>query len=298
MAGRIGGFRTDQQRIEYEQVYDRILERDWPVPHEELDLDTTFGTTRVRRSGIGSRTPLLMVHPTTGSSLGWYPIVERLCVDRVGHTPDTIGTCGRSVQTTPVSSSQDLVTWLDEVVDGLGLDRFHLLGYSEGGWIAGTHASLSAHRERLASVTLVEPAGTIERVPTRFLVAMIGRAMLAMASRDRTAALARFSQWLNGDVDLTPAQMELLEVSVGTFRQRLPRPGRLSDADLGRVTAPALLMMAADTRLYDPDGAARRARRLVPDVTVDIVPDAGHGLLFQYPDELTTRINEFLDAHE
>lgn len=298
MATGIGGFRTDEQRVAYERVYDRILERQWPVPHEELDLATSFGTTRVRRSGGGEGTPLLMVHPTTGSSLGWYPLVERLCADRVVVTPDTIGTCGRSVQTAPVASAADLVRWLDEVVDGLGLDRVHLLGYSEGGWIAGSHAALSTRRDRLASVTLVEPGGAIERVPTGFLVTMVGRAMLAMASRDRAAALARFSRWLNGDVELTPAQVELLEVSMGTYRQRLPRPGRLDDDELRRITAPVLLMLAGDSRILDPASVAKRARRLVADVTVDVTPDAGHGLLFQYPDELTTRISDFLARHD
>ncbi|MBY5162653.1 alpha/beta fold hydrolase [Salsipaludibacter albus] len=196
----------------------------------------------------------------------------------------------------PVTSAEDLVVWLDEVVDGLGLDRLHLLGYSEGGWIAGSHAALSTHRDRLASVTLVGAAGAIERIPTGFLVAMVGRAMVA--SRDRTAALARFNRWLNGDVDLTPAQVELLEVSMGTYRQRLPRPDRLGDDQLRHITAPTLLMMARDTKLYDPATVAERAQRLLPDVTIDITPDAGHGLLFQYPGDLTARINDFLAAHD
>ena len=135
-----------------------------------------------RVSGEGERTPLVMVHPTTGSSLGWYPIVQHLCSDRVVYTPDTIGTCGRSVQTAPVTSVRDLVTWLDDVVDSLGLVSLHLLGYSEGGWIAGSHAALSAHRDRLASVTLIEPGGAIQRIPTGFLISMIGRAIVAMAA--------------------------------------------------------------------------------------------------------------------
>lgn len=298
MASRVGDFKTQAHRTEYEQVYDRVLERDWPVPHEELDLGTAFGPTRVRRSGAGAGAPLVMVHPTTGSSLGWYPIVHHLCADRVVYTPDTIGTCGRSVQTAPVDSVEDLVAWLDQVIDSLGLERLHLLGYSEGGWIAGSHAALSARRDRLASVTLVEPGGAIERIPTGFILTMIGRAMWAMASRDRASALARFNRWLNGDIELTPAQMELLEVSMGAFRQRLPRPDRLSDEDLARITAPTLLVMAADTKLYDPDRAADRARRTIADLTIDVTPNAGHGMLFQYPDQLTGKINDFLREHD
>jgi pimeloyl-ACP methyl ester carboxylesterase len=298
MADRIGGFKTDAMRADYEAVYEGIRTRHWPVPHEDIDLETAYGTTRVRRSDGGDGTPLLMIHPTTGSSLGWYPIVGPLTEDRDVYTPDTIGTCGMSVQRAPITSVDDLVTWLDDVLDQLELEHVHLLGYSEGGWIAGSHAALSTRRDRLTSVTLVEPGGAIERIPTLFLIQMIGRAMRAMASRDRTAALARFSTWLNGDVELTDAAVELLEVSMGTYRQRLPRPGRLDDDQLLRITSPTLLMMAEDTKLYDPAAVADRARALIPDLTVDITPNAGHGLLFQYPNELTGRINSFLARHD
>lgn len=206
----------------------------------------------------------------------------RLTRDRVVYTPDTVGTCGRSVQRAPITSARDLVTWLDEVMDELGLDRVHLLGYSEGGWLAGNHAALSARRDRLASVVLVEPGGAIERVPPLFLVTMVGRAMLAMAARDRPAALARFSRWMNGDVEPTDAQLELLEVSMGTFRQRLPTPGRLDD-ELRRISSPVLVMMAAETRISDPATVARRAHDLIDDVTVDVTAAAGHGLCSSTP---------------
>ena len=36
-----------------------------------------------------------------------------------------------------VRDFEDLVAWLDQVIDSLGLEVLHLLGYSEGGWIAG-----------------------------------------------------------------------------------------------------------------------------------------------------------------
>lgn len=122
--------------------------------------------------------------------------------------------------------------------------------------------------------------------------------MKAVASRDRTAALARFNSWLNGDLELTPAQVDRLEVSMGTYKQRLPRPDRLSDDQLGQINAPTLLMMATDTKLYEPNRAAERAQQTLLDLAVDITPHAGHGLLFQYPDLLTARVHDFLDKHD
>lgn len=89
------------------------------------------------------------------------------------YTPDTIGGAGRSVQTEPITTGTDLVRWVDELLDRLGLDRVHLARYSEGGWIAGLHAALTGRSERHVSLTLIEPAGAIERVPARFIAGMV-----------------------------------------------------------------------------------------------------------------------------
>ncbi|MEA2972630.1 MAG: hypothetical protein QOG82_1088 [Actinomycetota bacterium] len=102
---------------------------------------------------------------------------------------------------------------------------------------------------------------------------------------------------MNGDVELTDEQIELLLLAMRTFRQKLPMPRRLSDEELGRITVPTLLLLAADTKLYDPETVAERARRLLPDVTIEIVPDAGHGVVFQYPDRIIARLLQFID-HE
>ena len=138
MADRIGGFRTPGDAARYYERYDEMLARAWPVPHDEFDVPSRFGTTHVRRSGPAGGIPLVLIHPTTGSSAGWAPLIASLCERHPVYTPDTIGTAGRSVQTAPIRSPRDLVVWLDEVIDAVQVDRIHLVGYSEGGWIAGT----------------------------------------------------------------------------------------------------------------------------------------------------------------
>jgi pimeloyl-ACP methyl ester carboxylesterase len=286
----ISTFRSSQAADQYGQRYDDLVEAYWPVPQDELDLPSRFGTTRVRVSGEGDAVPLLLVHPTAGSSAGWYPLIKPLCAGRRVFTPDTIGGAGRSVQTAPITSVEDLVTWLDEVLDGLHLDRVHIVGYSEGGWIAASHAALTNQRERIATLTLIEPAGAIERVPTGFLLNMIVRGARTMLARDKPTAVRKFNDWMNGDVELTDAQIDLLLAGMGSFRQELPRPQRLSDDALRGIAAPTLLLLGADTKLYDPASVQERALNLIPAAEVEIIPQAGHGLAFQYPDLVTERI--------
>jgi pimeloyl-ACP methyl ester carboxylesterase len=296
MAGRISGFRTPEDAAHYYEVYDDLVARTWPVPHDELDVPTRFGTTHVRGSGPDEGTPLVLVHPTTGSSLGWRALVATLAERHRVYTPDTVGTIGRSVQTTPIASGADLAEWLDDVFDALELDAVHLVGYSEGGWIAGVHASLTEQPERPRTLTLIEPAGAIERIPRRVLASMVRRALRTLRAKDKPRAIRDFSRWLSGDVDLTDEEVELVLLSFRTFRQKLPSPKRLSDQQLRCITVPTLLLLGAQSRLYDPDQVAERARGLLPDVRVEITPRAGHGLPLQYPDQITERILDFVET--
>lgn len=297
MGRRVGGFRTPEAAERYSKVYDEFLDKHWTVPWEELDVPTRFGPTHVRRSGPKGGTPLVMIHPTTGSSLGWHPLIPTVAARHRVYTPDTIGTAGRSVQEHPIETPEDLSMWLDDVLDALDLDTIHLLGYSEGGWIAGVHAAHTRRPDRIATLTLIEPAGAIEAVPRIFLITMIVRAMATLWARDKRKAIRDFNRWLNGDNDLTADEIDLVLTVFGNYRQRLPTPKRLTDQDLGRITMPTLLLLGEHTRLFDPHAVADRARKVLPDVTVDITPGAGHGLVFQHSDRTVRLILDFVSDH-
>lgn len=296
MAGAIGGFRSPEAAQRYYRMYDDMVERHWPMPSEEIDLPTRFGTTHVRRSGPDTGEPIVLIHSNTGSSLGWRPLIAALAKRHALYTPDTIGTAGRSVQEVPIDSAADLSTWLDDVLDGLGLDRVHLGGYSEGGWIAGVHAAHTSRSDRLATLTLIEPGGAIERIPRRTLATLVLKGMRTLAARDKHRAIRDFNRWLNGDIEITDDEVELVLFVFKHFRQKLPNPDRLSDEQLRGIATPTLLLLAEDTMIYDPTMVAERAGRLLPDVTIDITPDAGHGLTFQYPERITSLILEFVEG--
>lgn len=298
MAGRLSGFKTVEDRANYYEIYDRFLDQHWPVSRVELDVETDFGSTHVRRSGVSDGNPVVLIHPTSGSSLGWHSIIEPFCRRYAVYTPDTIGTIGRSVQTAPIGSPQDLVKWVDQVLDGLSLSRAHIVGYSEGGWIASLHAALSERPDRILSLSLIEPGGAIEKIPSRTLVSLVFRGAFTLTARDKPQAIRDFNNWMNGDIELTDDEIELVLVAFRTFRQRLPNPKRLSDDQLRRIATPTLLLLAADTRIYDPSQVAKRASRLLATVEIETTPNAGHGLPFQYPDQVLSRLMTFIGSHD
>lgn len=284
---KVGRFKSDEAQAEFTRMYDEML-ANWPVPARELDVETRFGTTHVRRSGDPEGTPIVLLHPHTATSLAWWRLVEPLAATHDVLTPDTIGALGRSVQTKPLKDATDYAAWLGDVIAQLGLDPPHLVGYSEGGYVAMSAALGSVP---IASLVAIEPGGAVEKVSRRFLGAMIAAGIKSVFS---DKALERFAERISPGVDFAPGEMETVLHGARNYKPALPFPKRFTDDELRQITVPTLLYMGAKTELYDPVKVAERAQRLMPEVETLIVPDAQHGLPFQYPDLTTTTILDFI----
>ncbi|GAA1732080.1 carboxylesterase [Isoptericola hypogeus] len=289
MTTSIGSFRSDAARADYERAY-RDLERLWPLPATELEVETQFGRTHVRRSGAGDRTPLVLLHGLNGSSLSWHGTVAPLAADRVVYAPDVVGTAGRSVQTAPLTSGADYGAWGEQLLAGLGLGRAHVLGYSEGAWFAGHLASRAPHR--LASLTLGEGISALVK-PSRAVVSRMVRAAMWPTEK----SFAKLDAWLTPGVELSPEDRGVARAAT-RYRRRTPWPSPLTDAELAAIAAPTLALFGAETALGDPVAAGRRVADHVPGARVEIVPGGGHGLLWQLPDRVLLLVTEFLDAHD
>lgn len=149
---KIGRFRNATDEAAFLRAYEAVG-AEWPVSFTDLDIETSFGTTRVRRSGeapaIGGTTresgpaPLMLFPGITGNGMASRGFVEELSKDRVVYTPDIMGWPGRCRQTAPILDQADITHWVVEVLDGLGVERVHLAGVSFGAWMAGV---VGAHR--------------------------------------------------------------------------------------------------------------------------------------------------------
>lgn len=51
---RIGRFKDDEARAAYLRAYDAVADL-WPMPATDVDVPTSFGTTRVRSSETRNR---------------------------------------------------------------------------------------------------------------------------------------------------------------------------------------------------------------------------------------------------
>jgi pimeloyl-ACP methyl ester carboxylesterase len=73
-------------------------------------------------------------------------------------------------------------------------------------------------------------------------------------------------------------------------------PTVYTDAELKQIDHPALLLIGNAEKIYNPNKAIERAQRWMPDLTAEIIPDAGHLLIMDQPDIINARILEFLSS--
>ncbi len=268
-------------------AYDAAMKL-WPVPYEERDVPTSYGSTHVIISGPADAPPLVLLHCALMTSSIWSPIIADLSCDFRTYAVDIIGDIGRTVPTNPPETYPELAGWLAETYRELGIEHASLLGWSFGGFVATNFAVHEPqHVEKLA---LLAPFATFVRpgpgfllgflpyiVPTRTTAGLFERAMCFKRSFGHIEhSDLLYQRFKNGRL--------VIRVAPRTF----------TDEELRRVTMPALLLVGDRELLYDPKAAIERARRVLPNGRAELIPDCNHAVVSDQTAWVSARVLEFL----
>ncbi|HXF50184.1 MAG TPA: alpha/beta fold hydrolase [Dehalococcoidia bacterium] len=277
---------------------------------ERLDeRDLRSGATVATSDGVlhyverGAGEPLLLIHGLGASIFTFRRNIDGLArsfrviaVDLAG-----FGGSSRSVRD---YSQEAHARRLVELMDALGIPRAHVLGHSMGGAVA---LRLAARwPERVMRLVLVAPAppdmmraGALATTLLRPFFPLFG---LLYHSR-------RFRRFTLRSAFHDPARMmtdEVLDGYWGAARVRghLEALSRLMadrrkdpPVDLAKVTAPTLILWGASDTWLRPALGERLAAQL-PDARLVIVPEAGHLLPEERPDEFVAHVEAFLSGRE
>lgn len=265
-------YRTEAGGREILRRYDDALAQ-WPVRADQLRLPTREGETFVLTCGAEDAPPLLLFHGSGTNTAMWMGDVAMWAKHFHVYAVDMIGEPGHSAPSRPPLDSEAYALWLDDVLEGLGVERAAVVGASLGGWLAVDYATRRPHRvERLA---LLCPGG-IGRQRFGFLVKALLYKPFGQWGMHRTLkAVAGI------DVRETP---EFAEYMALTFTEFLPRRDRLpvfSDEALRGLTMPVLAIVGAHDAMLDSADTARRLTAAVPHATVTVLPDVAHSIIGQ-----------------
>jgi pimeloyl-ACP methyl ester carboxylesterase len=281
-------YSNPQSQARCQAVYAAALAH-WPVPYEQLDLPTSFGTTHVIACGDPAAPPLLLLHGQWASALMWASMAKALSREFRLYAPDQIDDAGRSSPTRLPASRADYAAWLLEMFDGLGLPQAHLAGLSYGGFLALNLALTSP--ERVRRLALLCP-GVPSFGPPTGKWALYGLPLILAPSR-----LA--ARWLVHGLSLRgyradDLELEQLITNALSLRKRIPFRPAFVPAEFEQLKVPVLLLVGAGEIMYQPQAALSRARQLIPQVQAELVAGAGHLLTSDQPEAVTGRLLQFL----
>jgi len=284
-------FKTPEGEAAYLAAYDAAM-KSWPVPYEEFDVPSRFGTTHVIASGPKTSPPLVLLHGYMATSTMWSPNIAAFSRDHRVYAVDVMGQPGKSMPAEPIRNVADFVSWLTAILDALHVDRVSLVGQSFGGWLALNYAI--AAPQRLLKLVLLSPGGLLPMV-RQFTV----RGLL-MAGWPTRLTVNSFMRWLGlTDRAFAPA-LDLMYLGMKHFRMPLETarimPAVVSDEQLRTLQVPTLLLYGDHEVICDPARALERARRLIPDVRGELVTRSRHEMSASQHEIVDGRVVDFLNG--
>lgn len=244
--------------------------------------------TRLHVEREGSGEPLLWITGFAISSEIFSPVIHTYAADFDCIRYDNRG-AGRSSAPWRLTSIPELAGDAVRLLDALEVDSAHVYGMSMGGMVAQEMAIRFPDRVRGLVLGATSHGGpravlpspriaaalTSRGAPAQVRAELVGRALFTEDFRRREPALARRYLGLLA-AHRASARGLLSHLTASTYHDTRAR--------LHRIVAPTLVLHGAQDQLT-PVANARLIAQAVPDATLAILPDAGHGYLLEQPEE-------------
>jgi pimeloyl-ACP methyl ester carboxylesterase len=220
----------------------------------------------------GAGPPLVMLHGAT--SVGREDFGPQIALFSKAfqlYVPDARGHGGTTWDAAAGFRYDWLVDDVAAFVDGLGLETFHLLGFSMGAMTALQYAARFGARLRTLVVIGISPA----REPR----ASVARRLMdpLRADRDDPAWAALLGRRHDEGQGAGAWRVLLPAIAADVAAQPLMTP-----AELHAIDAPAMVV-CGDRDPFVPVGQAWELERQLPDGRLFVVPDCGHEVTVKRP---------------
>lgn len=250
-------------------AYDRVLAR-WPLPVESIDLASEFGRTRVQVCGPDDAPPLVLLSAGGATSTVWFANVADLARDHRVHAVDTIGDVGRSrPDGRLITDRNELMIWLDGVLDGLGLLGAAVIGHSYGAWIALSYALHAPQRVR--ALALLDPTQCFAGLRTGYVLRAV-----PLFVHPTAGSMRRLLRWETAGRELDPDWLELVALGAAGFPKPTVIGPRPEPERLAGCTVPTLVLLAEQSRTHDVAAVTQAARRVMPRALIATLPRVSH----------------------
>lgn len=280
-------FKSSEGEARVLAVYDAAMKL-WPIPYEERDVPTRYGSTHIIVSGPAEAPPLVLLHCALMTSSIWSPIIADLSQDYRTYAVDVMGDIGRTVPTNPPETYPEFAQWLVEVYRELGIERAHVLGWSFGGFVA---TNFAVHEpQRVEKLALLAPYLTFVKPGPGFL---LGFLPFVFPSRATTRVFERAMCFKHSFGHTEHSELLYQRYKNGRLVLKVG-PRTFTDEELQRLTMPTLLLVGDRELLYNAKAAVERARRVLPNGEAELIADCNHAVVSDQTAWVSARVLDFL----
>ena len=235
----------------------------------------------------GSGEPIVLLHPASGSALIWLyqqPVFARAGYRVIAYSRRNYYNSDLAPEDNPGTASGDL----QNLIEFLGLRKFHLVSSAAGGSIAADYAL--SHQERLLSLT----------VSSNNLAAANGY-IAETAAKIRTKEWDDLPRWFR---ELGPSYRAANPEGVRKWTElnHKSETGKGARQKLANIVTPEklqtlkvrTLLMTGAADMFTPPSITRLIARHVPDNEVVIVPECGHSPYWEQPEFFNRTVLGFI----
>lgn len=253
----------------------------------------------------GSGPVLLLLHGFSANKDTWVKFAYELPDHYRLIVPDL---AGHGDTPAPADQNYDLIRQterLHQLMNNLGIQRFHIAGNSMGGAISAIYSS--RYPQQIESLTLIDAAGVDAPNPSEYMQAL-AQGQNPLIATDEASFEYRMDFVMEKAPPfpwpLRPALMRktLARVDINraifddmlATRERLEQSGfeqQLSD----QVSMPTLIIWGAQDRVLDVS-AVGVFKQFIPHAEVQIYDGIGHLPMVEIPEQTANRYHEFLAA--
>lgn len=292
---KVGHFTSEKGKEDFQIAYDESMAL-LPKPNDTKNIKTKYGTIRAyyfTKEENKHKEPILLLPGRGASTPMWVPNLEGLREKRPVYTIDLLGEPGMSVQTKVIENQKQQAEWLNEVIEGLGLERVHIVGVSIGGW---TTMNLARYNpEHIATASLLDPVFVFAQISIKMILASIPASVPIVPKFLREKMLSYVAGGAESSDDEPIAK--LIESGMRNYKLKTPAPDLFSKEDLKNIDIPVLALIAEKSTMHNSVKAVETGKKYVKDIDIVNWKNASHAINGEFSNEVNARIRDFVEKH-
>lgn len=281
-------YKSPEIESEFHRLYNEKL-ADWPVPHEDVFVDTDYGRTHVIVSGPEDGPPVLLFNASALAGWSWIHNIAALARNHRVYAIDNIGEVGLNEMNNRDAVPKDapaIAAYYGAIMDHFGIARADMVGASIGGYIATVMALHAPDRVRRLVLLCPMGYGSSDRTVA---IMVLAQSFPFPAIRDLAF------RWALGDDPVTQESFGewFRLVLTGSIPNPVP-PHSFTPGELEAVKAPTLVFFGTGDDIVGNVEAARTLAQNIPDVET-VVAESGHMIGAEKALLVNATTVEFLD---